>query len=88
VGERLDIFVFDAGVSKVAAIEDHTVGDFNNLFATKVRRSFFLVKDLLPRSAKGRASSRSHRWPLIPPTATLGNRACRHSPPTRPRKAR
>ncbi len=48
VGQRLDIFVANAGVSKAAAIEDHTIEDFDNLFATNVRSPFFLVKELLP----------------------------------------
>ena len=37
VGQRLDIFVANAGVSKAAAIEEHTIEDFDNLFATNVR---------------------------------------------------
>jgi NAD(P)-dependent dehydrogenase (short-subunit alcohol dehydrogenase family) len=48
VGERLDIFVSNAGVSKAAAIEEHAVEDFDGLFATNVRSPFFLVKELLP----------------------------------------
>jgi NAD(P)-dependent dehydrogenase (short-subunit alcohol dehydrogenase family) len=48
VGERLDIFVANAGISKAAAIEDHTIEDFDNLFATNVRAPFFLLQQLLP----------------------------------------
>src|SRR5215831_4837715 len=48
VGQRLDVFVSNAGVSKAAAIEEHTIEDFDNLFATNVRSPFFLVKELLP----------------------------------------
>jgi 3-oxoacyl-[acyl-carrier protein] reductase len=48
VGERLDIFVSNAGISKAAAIEDHTVEDFDGLFATNVRAPFFLLQQLLP----------------------------------------
>jgi len=48
VGERLDILVANAGISKAAAIEDHTIADFDALFATNVRGPFFLVKELLP----------------------------------------
>src|SRR5580658_8165413 len=43
-GERLDVFVSNAGISKAGTIEDHTVEDFDNLFATNVRSSFFLLK--------------------------------------------
>jgi 3-oxoacyl-[acyl-carrier protein] reductase len=53
VGERLDIFVSNAGISKAAAIEDHTIEDFDNLFATNVRSPFFLVKELLPLFHEG-----------------------------------
>ena len=53
VGDRLDIFVSNAGVSKAAAIEDHTLEDFDNLFATNVRSPFFLVKELLPLFGEG-----------------------------------
>jgi 3-oxoacyl-[acyl-carrier protein] reductase len=48
VGERLDIFVSNAGISKAAAIEDHTIEDFDGLFATNVRAPFFLLQQLLP----------------------------------------
>ena len=41
VGERLDVLVSNAGISKAATIKDHTVEDFDNLFATNVRRSIF-----------------------------------------------
>lgn len=47
VGERLDVLVLNAGVSKAAPIKDHTVKDFDNLFATNVRAPFFLVQQLL-----------------------------------------
>jgi 3-oxoacyl-[acyl-carrier protein] reductase len=48
VGERLDIIVANAGISKSAAIEDTNVKDFDNLFAVNVRAPFFLVQQLLP----------------------------------------
>jgi 3-oxoacyl-[acyl-carrier protein] reductase len=48
VGERLDILVSNAGISKAALFKDHTVADFDNLFATNVRSPFFLVQQLLP----------------------------------------
>lgn len=47
VGERLDVLVSNAGISKAATIKDHTVEDFDNLFATNVRGPFFLVQQLL-----------------------------------------
>ncbi len=48
VGDRLDVVVLNAGISKAARIADHTVEDFDNLFATNVRSPFFLVQQLLP----------------------------------------
>src|SRR5882757_9383467 len=48
VGERLDLIVLNAGISRAATIKDHTVEDFDNLFATNVRSPFFLVQQLLP----------------------------------------
>src|SRR5712672_3258617 len=48
VGDRLDILVANAGVSKSATIEDTTVEDFDRLFAVNVRAPFFLVQQLLP----------------------------------------
>jgi 3-oxoacyl-[acyl-carrier protein] reductase len=53
VGERLDVLVLNAGISKAATIKDHTVGDFDNLFATNVRSPFFLVQQLLPIFGEG-----------------------------------
>jgi 3-oxoacyl-[acyl-carrier protein] reductase len=48
VGERLDVLVSNAGISKAAMIQDHTLEDFDILFATNVRSTFFLVQQLLP----------------------------------------
>ncbi|TWB12796.1 NAD(P)-dependent dehydrogenase (short-subunit alcohol dehydrogenase family) [Nitrospirillum amazonense] len=48
VGDRLDILVANAGVSKAATIEETTVEDFDRLFAVNVRAPFFLVQQLLP----------------------------------------
>ena len=48
VGDRLDILVANAGMSQSAAVEDHTVADFDRLFAVNVRAPFFLVQQLLP----------------------------------------
>jgi 3-oxoacyl-[acyl-carrier protein] reductase len=53
VGERLDVLVSNAGISKAATIKDHTVGDFDNLFATNVRSPFFLVQQLLAILGEG-----------------------------------
>jgi 3-oxoacyl-[acyl-carrier protein] reductase len=53
VGERLDVLVSNAGVSKSATIQDHTIEDFDNLFATNVRSPFFLVQQLLPVLGEG-----------------------------------
>jgi len=53
VGERLDVLVSNAGVSKAATIKDHTVEDFDNLFATNVRSPFFLVQQLLSILGEG-----------------------------------
>jgi 3-oxoacyl-[acyl-carrier protein] reductase len=47
-GEQLDVLVLNAGISKAATIKDHTIEDFDNLFATNVRSPFFLVQQLLP----------------------------------------
>jgi 3-oxoacyl-[acyl-carrier protein] reductase len=53
VGDRLDILVANAGVSKAATIEDTTIEDFDNLFAVNVRAPFFLVQQLLPILGSG-----------------------------------
>ncbi len=48
VGDRLDVLVANAGVSKAAPIDELTVADFDRLFAVNVRAPFFLVQQLLP----------------------------------------
>ncbi len=53
VGERLDVLVSNAGISKAATIQDHTLEDFDILFATNVRSPFFLVQQLLPILGEG-----------------------------------
>jgi 3-oxoacyl-[acyl-carrier protein] reductase len=53
VGDRLDVLVLNAGVSKAARIADYTVEDFDNLFAINVRGPFFLVQQLLPVLGEG-----------------------------------
>src|SRR5260370_31478448 len=52
-GERLDILVANAGISKAAKLQDSTVADFDNLFATNVRAPFFLVQQLVPILSEG-----------------------------------
>jgi 3-oxoacyl-[acyl-carrier protein] reductase len=53
VAEWLDVLVLNAGISKAARLADHTVEDFDNLFATNVRSPFFLVQQLLPILGEG-----------------------------------
>src|SRR5882757_10379253 len=53
VGDRLDVLVLNAGISKAARIADYTLEDFDNLFATNVRGPFFLVQQLLPVLGEG-----------------------------------
>jgi 3-oxoacyl-[acyl-carrier protein] reductase len=53
VGDRLDILVANAGISKAASIEELTVEDFDQLFAVNVRAPYFLVQQLLPTMCKG-----------------------------------
>jgi 3-oxoacyl-[acyl-carrier protein] reductase len=70
-GEHLDVFASNAGISKAGAIEDHTVEDFDNLFATNVRSPFFLLKELLPLFGEGSSiiltsSLAAHRVPGDP----------------------
>jgi NAD(P)-dependent dehydrogenase (short-subunit alcohol dehydrogenase family) len=48
VGDRLDILVVNAGISKAATVEETTIEDFDALFAVNVRAPFFLVQQLLP----------------------------------------
>src|ERR1700735_366500 len=53
VGDRLDILVANAGISKSATIEQTTIEDFDRLFAVNVRAPFFLVQQLLPILGEG-----------------------------------
>jgi 3-oxoacyl-[acyl-carrier protein] reductase len=53
VGDRLDVLVLNAGISKAALIADYRVEDFDKLFATNVRGPFFLVQQLLPVLGEG-----------------------------------
>jgi 3-oxoacyl-[acyl-carrier protein] reductase len=53
IGDRLDVLVLNAGISKSARIADYAVEDFDTLFATNVRGPFFLVQQLLPALGEG-----------------------------------
>jgi NAD(P)-dependent dehydrogenase (short-subunit alcohol dehydrogenase family) len=53
IGDRLDILVANAGVSKAASIEETSVEDFDRLFAVNVRAPYFLVQQLLPTMCTG-----------------------------------
>ena len=53
VGDRLDVLVLNAGISKAARFADHSVEDFDSLFATNVRGPFFVVQQLLPILVEG-----------------------------------
>jgi 3-oxoacyl-[acyl-carrier protein] reductase len=53
VGDRLDVLVLNAGISKAASIADYTIEDFDSLFATNVRGPFFLVQQLMPILGEG-----------------------------------
>jgi 3-oxoacyl-[acyl-carrier protein] reductase len=53
VGDRLDILVLNAGVSKAARIPDYVAADLDTLFATNVRGPFLLVQQLLPILGEG-----------------------------------
>lgn len=52
-GDRLDVLVLNAGISKAAPIADLSLDDFDNLYATNVRGPFFLVQQLLPLLGEG-----------------------------------
>src|ERR1700751_2855622 len=52
-GDRLDMLVLNAGISKAARLAEYTVEDFDNLFATNVRSPFFLVQQLLSILGEG-----------------------------------
>ena len=53
VGDRLDILVANAGISRPATIADTTIQNFDELFAVNVRAPFFLVQQLLPLFKQG-----------------------------------
>lgn len=53
VGERLDILVLNAGVTKAAPLAAYTAPDIDTLFATNVRGPFLLVQQLVPLLGEG-----------------------------------
>jgi 3-oxoacyl-[acyl-carrier protein] reductase len=53
VGDRLDVLVLNAGITKAALIADYKVEDLDNLFATNVRGPFFLVQQIVPLLGEG-----------------------------------
>jgi len=53
IGDRLDILVANAGISKASSIAETTVEDFDRLFAVNVRAPYFLVQQLLPVLGEG-----------------------------------
>jgi 3-oxoacyl-[acyl-carrier protein] reductase len=53
VGERLDILVSNAGISKSATLEQMTVEAFDSLFAVNVRSPYFLLQQMLPVLGEG-----------------------------------
>jgi NAD(P)-dependent dehydrogenase (short-subunit alcohol dehydrogenase family) len=83
VGDRLDILVANAGISKSATIEETTVEDFDRLFAVNVRAPFFLVQQLLPILGKGSSIVLVSPWAPMPSWARL-----RHTPRQRARSPR
>lgn len=52
-GGRLDVMVLNAGISKSAPLESHTIEEFDALFSTNVRGPFFIVKELQPLLGEG-----------------------------------
>jgi 3-oxoacyl-[acyl-carrier protein] reductase len=52
-GDRLDILVANAGISRPATIEATTIQNFDELFAVNVRAPYFLVQQLLPILSEG-----------------------------------
>jgi len=52
-GDRLDILVLNAGISKAASIADYTVEDFDNLLFDERPGPFFLVQQLAPLLGEG-----------------------------------
>src|SRR5258706_14112168 len=66
IGDRLDILVANAGISKAASIEEITVEDFDKLFAVNVRAPYFLVQQLLPVLGAGSSVILVSSWGRTP----------------------
>lgn len=49
----IDVLVNNAGIGLFGALEDVTVEDFDSLFSTNVRGTFFLIQALAPHIADG-----------------------------------
>ena len=62
VGDRLDILVANAGVSKSATIEDTTIEDFDTLFAVNVTLPSFLCSNCFRSCRRIAASFFFRRW--------------------------
>src|SRR6201987_741398 len=71
IGDRLDILVANAGISKAATIEEMTVQDFDKLFAVNVRAPYFLVQLLLPVLGDGSSVILVSSLGAHPPVGTL-----------------
>jgi 3-oxoacyl-[acyl-carrier protein] reductase len=52
-GDRLDVFVSNAGITRLARMEEYAVEDLDRLFAVNVRSPFFLMQQLLPAFCEG-----------------------------------
>jgi NAD(P)-dependent dehydrogenase (short-subunit alcohol dehydrogenase family) len=53
IGNRLDVLVSNAGISKAAPLENITVKDFDEMFAVNVRAPYFLLQQFLPILGEG-----------------------------------
>lgn len=62
VGDRLNVLVLSAGISKAATIADYTVEDLDSLFATNVRGPFLLLQQLLPVLGESSSILRARAW--------------------------
>ncbi len=52
-GDKLDVLVLNAGISKAVPLADYSAMDLDSLFATNVRGPFFLVQELAPLLKEG-----------------------------------
>ena len=84
IGDKLDIIVSNAGISKAAPLESITVKDFDDLFAVNVRAPYFLLQQLLPMLLRSGAVSCSCRHSARGPRSAT----CRPTPVQRAQSAR